>query len=151
MKKVFLTIALMLGLIVNASANEVSILDKASERLTTLNDSVLTSKHYEMLLNDKTKQFRRAFLLDDQQSDILFNYHNGVTEGFAHLNEIKDDVARQTYFNNLINYWRQGAELSFYATERLDAGKMYRKYWNCVNQTLKNKGYIDEYGKFTGK
>ena len=140
----------MLGLTMTTSANEISILNKVADRLSTTNDSVLTKLHFDMELNDKMKPMRRSFLLDDKQSDILFDYQKGVADGFAHLNEITDSAARQTYFDNIIKYWNQGAKLSFYATERTDAPMMFRKYWTCVNVTLKNKGYIDENGKFVG-
>ena len=151
MKKVFLSIALVLGMTMTTKANEASILNTAAARLTTMNDSLLTSVRYDMQLNDKMKPLRRSFLLDDKQSDMLFDYQKGVADGFAHMNEITDSTIRQTYFDNLIKYWNRGARLSFYATERTDAEQMFRKYWNCVNVTLRNKGYINDNGEFAGK
>ena len=150
MKKVILTIALLMGLTMTTSAKEASILKIATERLSAMTDSTMVLK-YDMELNDKMRPMRRSFLLDDKQSDMLFDFQRGVSDGFAHLNEITDPDVRNAYFDKIIKYWHDGAKLSFYASERTDAGLMYRKYWNCVNLTLRNKGYIDENGCFSGK
>ena len=150
MKKVFLTIALLLGLTMTTSANGTSMLTAAAGRLDAMTDSAMTLR-YDMELNDKMLPMRRSFLLDDKQSDMLFDFQKGVAEGFAHLNELTDSTARSDYFSTLIKYWHDGAKMSFYITERTDAPLMYRKYWNCVNVTLRNKGYIDDSGRFSGK
>lgn len=150
MKKVFLTIALALGITMTMSANETSMLTTALSRLDAMTDSTMTLR-YNMELNDKMKPIRRSFLLDDKQSDMLFDFQKGVADGFAHLNEMNDSTEKVAYFDKLIKYWHNGAKLSFYASERTDAPMMYHKYWNCVNATLHNKGYINEDGRFTGK
>ena len=146
MKKIILTVAAMLGMM-TMSANEVKNYTFAIEN--TKNITALTdSTAFDMHLNQNMRNMRRSFLLDDEQQDMLFDIQKNVEDGFRSLNNIADANHRQQMFDSLVAYWNRGAKLSFYLTERSDAPQCYRKYWNCVNVTLHNKGYVTEDGKF---
>jgi len=142
MKKIVLTVMMALAMM-SANASAVNTAEKAAERINNIvisNDSV----RYKMLLNDKMRNMRRSFHIDETQEEYLRNVQKSVEDGFAHMNEIKDAKTRDAYFNNLLWYWHRESRNAFANTAKIDWRKDYRMYWTCVNQTLLNMNYINE-------
>lgn len=137
----------MFGLM-TVSANEVKNYKFAIENTKNIPSALTDSTAFDMQLNQHMRNMRRLFLLDDDQQEMLFDIQKNVEDGFRSLNTIADAGRREQMFNSIVNYWNRGAKLSFLSTDRTDAQQCYRKYWNCVNVTLHNKGYVNEEGKF---
>lgn len=161
MKKIVLTVAVLLSTIISSNANEVKMIDRnlvmpavemmsitEVENADVKNDS--TPGFYDMHLNEYMRGIRRSFLLDKTQEELLKDVQNGVEEGFARLDSMDTD-RRLDYMNSIVKYWHNGAKTSFYASERTDAPMLFRRYWTCVNATLRNRGIINENGEFAVK
>lgn len=100
MKRIVLTVMMALAMM-SANASAVNTANMAAERINNIvisNDSV----RYKMLLNDKMRNMRRSFHIDNTQEEYLRNVQKSVEDGFAHMNEIKDVKTRDAYFNNLL-------------------------------------------------
>lgn len=154
MKKIILTIAMLLGITISSNANDINMAKYAMTRLNdisvksniSLNDS--TGRFYDMKLNDHIRSIKKNFLLDDVQEQMIYDVQNGVEKAFDRLNGMNDTTAKRDYMDNIVRYWQSHARMSFYATERTDAEKLFRRYWTCVNVTLRNKGYVDDLGNY---
>jgi hypothetical protein len=90
-------------------------------------------------------------LLDEVQEEMIYELQDGIEKAFVHLNEMTDSVAKEQYLDNIMKHWRRNAYVSFTATERSDAEKLFRRYWTCVNVTMHNKGYVDKAGNYVIK
>ena len=153
MKKIFITMLMLVSIVVTSNANAVNIANvlvpNSREFVVNSNiNNVDSVKFYDMHLNNRIKNLRRFLYLDDVQEKLLYDVQNGVESAFEHLNEMNDSIAKINYISNTMKYWNTAARTSFYSTDRLDAHKMFKKYWTCVNVTMRNKGYIDEKGNY---
>ena len=157
MKKIFITIMMLLSISISSNANDIKRTDiEVDNYLTTgfvkksnvQSDSI---RFYDMPLNEHFCGIKRCFLLDDVQEEMIFELQEGIEKAFAHLNEMTDSIAKEQYLDNIMKHWRRKAYISFFATERTDAEKLFRRYWMCVNVTMHNKGYVDEAGNYVIK
>lgn len=144
MKKIFVTIMMALA-IMSANASEVNIAELAMTRMNNTNVFVNNSDSlfYTMPLNDKLRQMKRSFNLDEYQLKYLIDVQKSVENGFKHMNEISDNNVKERYFDNLLKYWRKESMIAFENTPKVEWRKDYKKYWTCVNITLINKNYTD--------
>ena len=144
MKKIFVTIMMTLA-IMSANASEVNIAELAMTRMSNTNVFVNNSDSlfYTMPLNDKLRQMKRSFNLDEYQLKYLIDVQKSVENGFKRMNEISDAGVKERYFDNLLKYWRKESMIAFENTPKIDWRKDYKKYWTCVNVTLINKNYTD--------
>jgi len=148
MKKIILTLAVLFSTFISSNANETRMMDTITRLNNEISDSLRSV--YDMNINKNIEGIRKYFLLDDEQKILIYDIQNGVENSFSTLNTLAADK-REGYFENILKFWQKGAYNGFVATERPDAMKNYRRYWMCVNSTLKNRGYIDEYGRFINK
>ena len=133
MKKIVLTLMTALMISANASASAVNIGSIVADRISS------DTLKYEMRLNDKMKSIRRSFNLDDRQSEFLYDVQKNVEDGFAHLNEIKDDSIRKTYLGNVLDYWNKNSYIAFGSSDQnTNYLNDYRRYMRCVQATLTN-------------
>ena len=154
MKKIFITIMMLLSISISSNANDIKRTDiEVNNYLTTSfvaksnakSDSI---RFYDMPLNEHIRRMKRCFLLDDVQEEMIYELQEGVEKAFAHLNEMTDSIAKEQYLDNIMKHWRRNAYISFLSTERTDAEKLFRRYWTCVNLTMHNRGYVDEAGNY---
>ena len=154
MKKIFITIMMLLSISISSNANDIKRTDiEVDNYLTTSfvtksnakSDSI---RFYDMPLNEHIRRMKRCFLLDDVQEEMIYELQDGIEKAFAHLNEMTDSIAKEQYLDNIMKHWRRNAYISFLATGRTDAKKLFRRYWTCVNLTMRNRGYVDEAGNY---
>lgn len=131
--------------VMSANANAVNIAELAAARMKNTNVSVNNSDSlfYNMPLNNRINQMKRAFNLDEEQLEYLIDVQNSVENGFKRMNEISDAAVKERYFDNLLKYWRKESMIAFENTPKIDWEKDYKKYWTCVNITLINKNYTE--------
>ena len=146
MKKNFILLIMMLGInILSLNANNIKFSTFNFDNVSNeTNDAPLL---YDMHINNHINGVKRSFYLDDIQEKLIYNVQQKVENVFNDLNEITDVDEKERRINNIMNYWKCAAHTSFYITERADAEKMFRRYWACVNITMKNKGYMNETGE----
>jgi hypothetical protein len=157
MKKIFITIMMLLSIRISSNANDIKRTDiEVNNYLTTgfvkksnvKSDSI---HFYDMPLNEHIRGMKRCFYLDEVQEEMIYELQDGIEKAFAHLNEMTDSVAKEQYLDNIMKHWRRNAYVSFTATDRSDAEKLFRRYWTCVNVTMHNKGYVDKAGNYVIK
>ena len=145
---------MLLSISISSNANDIKRTDiEVNNYLTTRfvaksnskNDSI---RFYDMHLNEHIRRIKRCFLLDDVQEKMIYELQDGIEKAFAHLNEMTDSIAKKQYLDNIMKHWRRNAYISFLATGRTDAKKLFRRYWTCVNLTMRNRGYVDEAGNY---
>jgi hypothetical protein len=154
MKKIFITIMMLLSISISSNANDIKRTDiEANNYLTTgfvkksnvKSDSI---HFYDMPLNKHILEMKRCFLLDDVQEEMIYELQDSIEKAFSRLNEMTDSISKEQYLDNIMKHWRRNAYISFFATERTDAKKLFRLYWACVNVTMYNKGYVDAAGNY---
>ena len=156
MKKIFITIMMLLSISISSNANDIKRGDVIPDYLTTgfvakSNAKIDSIRFYDMPLNEHIRGMKRCFLLDDVQEEMIYELQDGIEKAFSHLNEMTDSISKEQYLDNIMKHWRRNAYISFFATERTDAEKLFRRYWTCVNVTMYNKGYVDEAGNYVIK
>ena len=145
---------MLLSISISSNANDIKRTDiEVNNYLTTnfvakSNTKSDTIRFYDMPLNENIRIMKRCFLLDDVQEELIYELQDGIEKSFAHLNEMTDSIAKEQYLDNIMKHWRSNAYISFLATERTDAEKLFRRYWTCVNATMRNKDYVDEDGNY---
>lgn len=144
---------MLLSISISSNANDIKRGDVIPNYLTTgfgaKSNAKSDSIHfYDMPLNKHIRMMKRCFLLDDVQEEMIYELQDSIEKSFAHLNEMTDSIAKEQYLDNIMKRWRRYAYISFFATERADAEKLFRRYWTCVNMTMHNKGYVDEAGNY---
>ena len=148
---------MLLSIIISSNANDIKRTDiEVNNYLTTnfvakSNTKSDSIRFYDMPLNENIRGMKRCFLLDDVQEEMIYELQDGIEKAFSHLNEMTDSIAKEQYLDNIMKHWRHNAYISFLATERIDAEKLFRRYWTCVNVTMQNKGYVDEDGNYVIK
>ena len=126
MKKLVMTVVMMLGLMVGVSANNVSILDREIP-------FCCDNRNYDFSVNEK----KLGNYLELKDSSAFHDMLNGLKEGMAFAGTIEDDHVRSRVVVNSIIYTVNGAGMTLNKSQ-------YKRFMTVFNATLLNRGFNGE-------
>jgi hypothetical protein len=127
MRKLVMTVIMVLGMVAGASANSVSILDRING----------DGRNYDFNINEK----RLGEYLELKDSVEFHDMFGGFREGMAFAGSVENDGSRRRIVVNSIAHTVEGAAMV------LDRGQ-YKRFMTVLNVTLQNRGFRPELGMY---